>query len=361
MTVRAPRARSISGAPGSRGAATPSGEDAPLSDVTANVTGRSTSAATLVGAALLVGASGACTPPPFPVVSAPSIPALSANVPAPPKLQPSPTSKVAWKVVDRSNKVPLRKRSVGLRMSSGRASSLESDTAQLMVAMMGKGFASLVDLSGAQAVDAEITRTTAGNTVILRGKLDAMIRVNNPLRTDFTLLVSVVGLGGADIRSLELDAKDLEAYARSYDAYRRSVEKYLATNEEVTRTYRDEFAKARREYQAKPKPLFSMTGNTSFSEVTATSEYEAQVKQLLQVHEDAKQALARVPTPEQVKATGGAVTASSVGVRLVGTAEVIESSTNRVVWVGLLDLSDVDEETARARVVEALVAALPPT
>lgn len=327
----------------------------------------------LHGVLLLASSLCACTPPPaFPVVSAPPpsalapvTSALTEKVPDVPKPRPTSTGKVsgAWKVVDRSNKLPLRKRSLGLKVSRGKVVSVEvagADTAQLMMAMMGKGFSSLVDLSEAQSIDAEVTRAAAGNTVTLRGKLDAMLRVNSPLRTDLTLLVSVVGLAGAGVTSLDFDARDLEAYARSYEEYRRAVERYLTTNEEVTKAYRDEFAKARQDYQAKPKGLSGLT-QTPSPEARATEEYTAQVKQLLQLHEDAKQALARVPTPEQVKATGGASRPAPVGVRLVGTAEVIEAASNRILWLGLLDLSDLDEETARSRAVEALVEALPPT
>lgn len=178
-----------------------------------------------VGLALGCLAAAGCDSVRFTKVESPDLTSFSARAPTPPEPQPVTEAEpeARWQVVDVSAKAPLRKKLVAVQVAvnagADGASALRSAaTSQLMAKLMTGGFTSLVDLSSAPGVNAEVTRTGGGSTVVLSGALHQVLQVATPLRADYVLSVSFATLPASQSSKqvrYALSDKDVQEYQAS--------------------------------------------------------------------------------------------------------------------------------------------------
>ena len=318
----------------------------------------------------LLGSVASCDSVRFTPVAAPSLPGLQASPPNVPEARPvvEPDTPVAWEVLDRTAKAPFRRKLVGVQatMRTGDAESERKRgalTSMLLARLMDDGFQSVMDLGAASEIDAEVSRSQAGASVKLSGKLDRVLAVASPLRADYVLTLTFAAVPAAMSRKTvryEVPEAELAEYRAAHEGYEKSVRDYLTQLDASFADYARAFEDAKAEYEKKKGRYAEFPQKTSGQR--ALEKYEEDRVGYQRMKGQAEAALASVPSPEQFAqdVTRKTSTETSTRARLAGWASLQETGSNRVVWLawcqGEVDDADASVDTLTQSLIRSLPA-----
>ncbi len=316
---------------------------------------------------LLVSGSG-CSDVRFARVERPTLPALRAAAPTPPesKVRPAPAPDSRWQAIDGTAKAALHRKLIGVevavegglgeRAGFGRGAL----TTALMARLFKKGFGSLLDLSSADKVTAEVQRRDVQTTTTLRSTLGELLAVAAPLRADYALRVRFVGIEVSAAREIHyaLAEQDLASYQTSFDAYQRELAALAKQLGELVGAYQTAFAAAKRDYDAKNGSYSwfpESPGYVAMNEQKAFLDGAAKLREALQAAQQSAADPAILRQQAEAKVDRQAVSDT----RLDGIATLVETSTNRVVWIGLATTTTAEPGTGVAALIDKLADSLP--
>ena len=310
----------------------------------------------------------ACDSVRFAKVELPNMSAFSAKLPSAPDPHPVTLAdgELKWQIVDASAKAPLRKKTVGVQVAAGHGDGEQlqraARTSQLMARLMTGGFASLIDLSCAPHVNAEVTRGGAGNSVVLSGPLHQVLPVASPLRADYVLSVSFAALPAArsskQIR-YSIGDQDMQAYREDYDRYQGELRKYLQGLDSAWQSYESAFQRSKEEYD-KSKGRYATFPSPTEGQ-RAVTEHDRLEGEYRRFRAAAESARSQAVSPEDwsKSVAGRKDTEAHSQTRLLAWASVQEAMSNRVVWIAWVDQPVADPDSGVTALLDRLVSSLP--
>jgi hypothetical protein len=276
-----------------------------------------------------------------------------------------------WSVVDLTNKAPLRRKLMAVRVTLDRPPQTDKAAAQansgmltasLLARLMAAGFGSVQDLSTAPRVTAQVERTGPAGNVTLSGTLADVVPVAAPLRADNVLSVRFVVLPAASMSQstrYTIGEDLLAAYEESQKQYVAAMTSIIAQLDAAFDGYARAFRSSRADYEKRGGGYSSFPSKSTGQ--VALERYEEVEKQYRSVRARLQAKQTALPAADRLRAAAASrmETISSVRERVVAVATLHEQGSNRVLWLGESDSTSESGEGAVVALINDLPGRLP--